>query len=336
MRAVFYLDKRSVNDATVFYISILEDCLKSLGFDDIIFAYDIKSVVKPDLIVTISSINFVKAKLRYPFTPTISWRQGASFEEALMTRAPYKWVPFYICEFITLHCADLLLFISDKMNEYYRHKFLYRGTNFIIMPCYNLPLGDFMNDGRYNKPTFVYAGGINKWQSIDEMMDTYAIIEKELPNASLSIYAKNTEYIMTQANKRGIKNISVKYVPLDQLQGEMEQYKYGFLLRQKNWVNYVATPTKMNSYLAAHLIPIFSNGVSDFEKNIDLGKYTILADTPLSPHDIARKILTFEKHTHDFDEYGKIVSDLFDKHYNTTKYKDLIIRRIKECKRIKV
>lgn len=328
-KAYLYCDKRSLNDATIYYVEIVNDCLRGLGYE-VITVHRLNEIINPALIFTISNYNFVKAKLRFPFVRSVNWAQGISYEEAKMTRAYWKRYPLWIFEQITIWLADMHLFVSDMMCEYYRKHFSYKNNRHVIMPCYNLPLGELSPLERYVSPTFVYAGGVSQWQGIDVLLDTYAKIEAVIPEASLTMYCKEEDYIYKEAQKRDIKNITVKYIPLDQLQKELSQYKYGFILREKNWVNYVATPTKMNSYLAAYLIPIFSNGVNDFEQNINLGEFTIMAKTPLIPNAIAEQIIAFENSDHCYIKYGNIVKDVFEQHYNNKYYKSLIIRKLTE------
>lgn len=328
-RAYLYCDKRSLNDATVYYVDLVNDCLRTRGYN-VEIVHLLKDIKNPDLIFTITSVNFIKAKIRFPFVKTLNWVQGLGVAEAKMTRPVWKWLPYWFCEQFKILFADVMLFVSEQMQCYYYKYFLYRGERHVIMPCYNLHIGNNFDVSKYLTPTFVYAGGISKWQGIDVLLDTYALIESQISNASLTMYCKERDYIINEAGKRGIKNIDVKYVPLEQLQGELQQYKYGFILREKNWVNYVATPTKMNSYLAAYLIPIFSDGVDDFSLNINLEEFTIMAQTPLNSDAIAKQIIAFENGNKCYDKYKEIVARVFSNHYNDAYYKTQIISKLQE------
>lgn len=327
MNAYLYCDPRSLNDATNFYVDIIKDCLVEEGYQ-FIQTSSLKKIKNPSLILTITSPYFIKAKIRFPFVKTIHWRQGLGYAEAKMTRPIYKWFPFWFTEFMSVWMSDLIFFVSDCMNEYYRRYFFYRGKNYVIMPCFNLTISKNFSIDRYKNPSFVYAGGISKWQGIDILLDVYALIEQEIPNSSLTLFAKDKEYLESAAKKRGIKNLSIKYVAVDKLQKELENFKYGFILREKNFVNQVATPTKMNSYLAAFLIPIFSDGVDDFNRHINLENFTIMAETPLCAKAIAQKILSFEQSEKDFSLYKNIVERIFDSHYNIQYYKQIIKERL--------
>lgn len=320
MKAYLYSDKRSLNEATLFYVSLVEDCLRECGYD-VKRTVKLGDIVSPDLIFTITSINYVKAKLKFPFVKTISWRQGLGYQEAKMTRPWWKWLPYSFAEFFTVRTAGLLLYVSERMEEYYHNYWGYKKQNFVIMPCYNLRLSDSFDVKKYESPTFVYAGGVSKWQSIDTILDTYAEIEKQLPNAKLFLYCRDNEGLRKEINSRKINNYEINFVSVDQLQNELLQYKYGFILREKNWTNEVATPTKMNSYLAAYLIPIYSDAVDDFKRNLHLGEFQLMTNTPLNAKKTATMVVNFENSQHDYTSYKKIIEDVFDSHYNDETYK---------------
>ena len=326
MKKVYlYCDPRSLNEATIYYNGIVRAGLeKAIGEFDFIVVNSLGEIRKPDIIYTITHHNFVKSKLRFPFTKTICWFQGIGYEEAKMNRPKWKWPLFKFEEWMTVHLADYILFVSEKMKDYYRQYYGYRGDNYTIMPCYNLRQSDYFNIKQYENPTFAYAGGLSKWQSIDAILDVYSIIEKHISNASLALYCKRTPELEQMINERGIRNVIILYVALEQLQDELHKYKYGFILRERNWVNLVATPTKMNSYLASYVIPIFSDGVDDFVKNINLDEFTLCAHTPLEPKKIAEQIIKFGRQPRDYRFYKTLVDNVFDSHFNDLKYIDMI------------
>ena len=95
--------------------------------------------------------------------------------------------------------------------------------------------------------------------------------EDRIITAEVSIikgkFGKKANNLIEEHN---IKTAYVKYVDLRDLNNELLKYKYGFLLRRDNLVNNVATPTKMNSYLACGLIPIFTDAITDYKDQINL------------------------------------------------------------------
>ena len=134
---------------------------------------------------------------------------------------------------------------------------------------------------------------------------------------------------------REINYYNIKYVSMDSLQDELHKYKYGFIIRDNHVVNKVATPTKMNSYLSNYLIPIFSDTVYDFNKYINLGKYTLKIKYPFDAQAIAREIIDFENKIHNYDEYKEIVKDVFRNHYNDDMYIGIISNMIGQLFNIK-
>lgn len=319
-KAYLYCYKRDLNEATTYYVDLVSKCLKMKGYS-LETVFSIKDIKNPDLIFTITCMCFAKVFFRFPFVKTLSWVQGVLFEEVTMNRFPlWKRYAILLTEWMFVRFSDMLMFVSEKMRDYYQQKFGYNKKNYIIVPCYNCHLRKDVNIRKFETPTFVYAGGLSKWQCIDTMLQTYSIVERKLPKAKLYLYCKRNAYLDELIKKYGIKNFSIDFVTVEELNEKLLQYKYGFILREDSWVNAVSTPTKMNSYLAGYVIPIFSKAVDSFTQHINLGDFTILAETPLNANEIADKIVEFEKVSHDYQQFKGIVTDLFDQYYNDEKY----------------
>lgn len=324
MKAYLYCDKRSLNDATNYYVGIILNALTSKGFS-CETTHEIREILKPTLIVTITSRYFLVAKTLFPFAKTIFWAQGVGFEEEKMRNAGIKSWPRLIVrrisEYVAVRCSSILLCVSNRMVEYFRKTYNYKRTdNYIVMPCFNLPLSSTFDILQYRKPSFVYTGNASKWQSIDFMLDVYAIVEKHIKDTTLTIYSREKDIFEKKLKSKGITKYDIKYVPTEILQEELHQYKYGFILRENHIVNNVSTPTKMNSYLASYVIPIFSDAVDDFKENIKLGEFTLMGKCPLNSNEMAKKIVTFESESLNYNDYYGYVKSIFDRHYNVTKY----------------
>lgn len=320
-KVYLYCDSRSLNEATNYYNGLVQRGLAdAIGDYEFMVVNNLGDIKRPDYIYTITPHCFVLAKIRFPFAKTICWFQGIGYEEAKMTRPRWKWPLFKIEEWYAVNHADFLLFVSEKMVDYYKEYYGYKKGNYTIMPCYNLQQSVPFNEEQYLQPSFAYAGGLSKWQSVDVLLDVYSLVEKRIPGASLTLYCKTTAELERMIVERGIKNSKVLFVPIENLQEELHKHKYGFILREKNFVNLVATPTKMNSYLASYMIPIFSDGVDDFVKNITLGEFSLCAYTPLLPDRIAEMIIDFENRTHEYNDYKSIVDRVFESHYNDSTY----------------
>lgn len=332
MRAYLYCDKRSLNDATNYYVGIIKECVceKGFSFEEV---NELNDISDPNLIMTLTSKYFFYAKLRYPKCKTIYWAQGVSAEEEKMNLRGFKSYLRYLfrryTEPIAIKKSDLLFCVSDRMVQYYKETYGYKNSgNCIVMPCYNLHLSDRFNVAQYENPTFVYAGNASKWQGVDFMLDVYFLVEQQLENAKLVICTGHKEVFLKKIKQRGISNYEIKYVPVHELQDELHKYKYGLIIREDNIVNNVATPTKMNSYLANYLIPIFSDAVDDFTRNIELKEFTVMAKCPLVAEKVAQQIIDFEKTPKNYDTYESVVNEIFMNHYNDDKYKSSIAQKV--------
>lgn len=329
---LYYCEKSSLNDATNYYVGIIERALYNKKVT-LVKTMSLDSIVDADIIVTITVKAFFKAKCRNRKAKTIFWSQGVSAEEAIMSDKTlynyYRFVCRFLLSFIALHLANVIFLVSEEMRKHYKHTYLCRLDDAIIMPCYNLPPSTYFELEQYNAPTFVYAGNAAAWQGVDLMLDVYALVEREITNASLMLLSKNEKEFKEKISARGIKNYEIKYVNMSNLQDELHKYKYGFILRDNHIVNRVATPTKMNSYLSNYLIPIFSNTVDDFNRHIELGEYTIKAQYPLDAKVIAQQIIEFENTPKDFRKYKTYVDSIFENHYNDEVYLNIIDYKIK-------
>lgn len=334
MKAYLYCDKRSLNDATNFYVGMIKESLNNLGYEFII-CHRIQDIKGADLIVTITDTFFFKAKLVYPFKKTIYWAQGITADEAKMngmlgTKSLIRYIFHILAEFLSVRTCSMMLSVSDRMNLYFKEKYGYKDNNNIIVPCFNMKLSEIFNLEQYSKPTFVYAGSASVWQCVDIMLDVYEKIERQISNATITILSADKSRFEEKIRMRNIKNYEIKYVPQDLLNEELHKYKYGFLLRENHIVNNVATPTKMNSYLSNFIIPIYSNAVEDFCRNIHLGNFSLIMQCPLSVDSITDKILTFERNTLNFMEYRNLVEKIFNTHYSRFFYVGMITKKIQE------
>ena len=91
-------------------------------------------------------------------------------------------------------------------------------------------------------------------------------------------------------------------------------------------INYVATPTKMNSYLSVGLIPIFTDAVGDFNEKIHLEEYELKFSGDINIEKSVQKILEFENNINvNTENYYNFVKSIFDNYYNDDKYIRVIL-----------
>lgn len=268
---LLFLPKKTINEATSYYVDIIDDSLKLSGY--IVHRSDnFKDVRKFKIVFVMSAKWCFLVKLVNPKAKIMTWFQGLGAEEALMSRGSKRdkliWEHL---EKFAIKNSWINIFVSRKMREHFLSKYRIKDGKYFIMPCFNKTLNknSFDYPSKYSNVSFVYAGGMDEWQCIDETLHIYSEIESVLKDTHITLLTKEKEKAFTLLSKFNIKNSKVTFVSLDKLDQELAKYKYGFLIRKDHVVNNVSTPTKMNTYIANGVLPIYTDVINDFNENIE-------------------------------------------------------------------
>ena len=321
------------NDATREYINILKDAVtEAFGITEIKTIYSVDYADDDDIFIVISPQAIIKNKLfltkkrKY-----IYWFQGVAPEEVrFLFKGLYTHIKAFIFQYTekyVLKNARQILFVSEKLHQHYKAKYGYNKNNYMIMPCFNQVLDESaFVESKYKTPKFVYAGSMAQWQCPEETISLFSEIKKSIPEATFTILTADQEQarkLLSQSNTEA----EVKYIPLKDLPTEMAKYKYGFLLREKMIINEVSTPTKMNSYIASGVIPIFSDVIGDFKDVFRSLKYSVACDNDYDG--IIKKILEIENINIDSKDILNEYQSIFKSYYNRDAYVSSIAKRLK-------
>ena len=327
---LFFLPKRAMNEATIFYVDIIKFAFKRLDYE-VIESESLKDVVKYKNIFVMSAKWFFLVKLANPTAKITTWFQGVGSEEVLMNHnSKSDRVLWIFVEYLALNFSWLNIYVSKSMRDYYLNTYKMKNEDYFIMPCFNKELNveSFSFPGKYTNPSFVYAGSLDKWQCIDETLSLYSKIEKEIPNANLTLLTKDRERAIQLIKKYEIRNSNVKFVALDRLDEELKSFKYGFLIRENHIVNNVSTPTKMSSYLANGIIPIYTNVIKDFNVNIDSECFVSLNYKDNTDIWASKILISHNSTERNIDSFKKEVYDLFSIYYSKENYITLLSNKI--------
>lgn len=312
MYKIFIKKERLVARVTDYYLETVGQALKDLGYQ-VRYGYD-WDPDRTDLAVTCTATSAVTLAARK--IPYLYWAQGIWPEESLMrhgSRLRFRLTSFL--EKRALAKAEFVFFVSDAMRAHYEKKY---GLSFedrcYIMPCSNEELhsGSFDTPGKYESSTFCYVGGLSPWQCFEETLELYSRIEKELPGAKLLLYVPTPEAARPIAEKYGIRNYELDYVPVEELPQRLAGVKYGFVLRKDDPINQVATPTKVVSYLASGIIPIYSRCMSGIRSILRDSRYAVALD----PEDTLSDLLETFRSPIQAKEVRKDIENIFRKHYD--------------------
>ncbi|WP_121666118.1 glycosyltransferase family protein [Mesonia aquimarina] len=325
MKLLFYITQfDQVKDATQFYLETI--CEALTGSAKMQMTDKISDLKDADYVMTFTVTDFFRLKLKNPKIKIIHWFQGIIPEEArLKTKNRKQYFAFSMLERFTLKFAIFNFFVSDAMKNHYRKKYAYKKKNYFIMPCFNGKLQHkrafFEKD--YTNPDFVYIGSMATWQCVDTVLSVFKSVKDKIPKARLTLLTGQQEKAEKKCAKYNVE-ASIGYVPLENIDQELLNYKYGFLLRDDINVNRVATPTKMSTYMASGVVPVYTDVIEAFSVFNSLNYQVKINNSTVT--DIAEKIINFEKQAIDNEILYEEYKQVFENYYSKKKY----IKNIKE------
>lgn len=337
MKINFYLPEKSLNDATIYYTELIKKAFNENNFEIKSFSNTNFKYNNSDFFFTIRVRDFINLYKKTRSKKIIMWFQGISPEEYLMInnysfKSKFIYYIFSILERITLKISYFNFFVSNKMKEHYSEKYNQKIDNDCIIPCYNKHLNkEYFKSEIKKELSFVYAGSLYSWQCFEKTVQLYKEIERKDSKASLTILTKEIDEAKVILKKYKVKNYNVLYVSLDALDAELSKYQYGFLIRDNHPINNVSTPTKMNSYLAVGLIPIYTDVIYSFNENLNLLNFEIKFTFKQNIVDVANKIIENSKHINYNDFYdicAKNFLEYYDDSFNILKIKNNLIDKI--------
>lgn len=275
---MYWIKKEKENSTvTDFYLETIGDALKKVS--EITYIYELKDIKanrKTDTVIVGTAIAAMRALLLgYNY---IFWSQGVWPEESKMRHnSEFRFVICNTIERIVLKHAQFIFFVSDTMRSFYEKKYRLSFKNkCYIMPCSNdvMHKEAFVNE-KYNNNVFCYVGGTSVWQCFEETIELYSKIEQVLDNSKLLLLVKDKKKTIDLISKYKVKNYEIDYVDLSELPSRLSEVKFGFVLRKYDPVNYVATPTKVLTYISSGVIPIYSDSLAGIKAILATTKYKI-------------------------------------------------------------
>lgn len=332
----FYITEREYNNATSSYIKAAEETF-TLADYEVRYTSTYKNIGSGDTVFVVNYLTYLHILLFVRSKKVIIWIQGILPEELVLGRswnlkAQIKRLFYNLVERWILSDARLLLVVSQSMINHFERKWNLKCNNYFVMPCFNKDIckESFFFPDKYEHPAFVYAGTTSKWQCVEEILALYKEIEDELPNSSLLLLTQQKREMSLLVKKSGVKNATIDYVPLSEIDDVLKRCKYAFLIRKDIRVNQVATPTKMNTYIANGLIPIYSDVIGDFKKAFKHLQPQISIKTSDSINDIVLEIKTIEQEGVSAIDIYDNYQEIFDSYYNKKKYQLGLAKLIKK------
>lgn len=247
------------------YLEVVQKALIQNGYS-CEFVKSLEGIDKETLIVHPMGIDAFKYYWK-GYKNFILWQQGATADESFMRN--HSKIRYWILNKIdtfAMKKAKFILFVSEYMRKHYEKLsgVSLSGKSY-TMPCFNEEYDESVYKYKdYSKKVFTYVGSLDLWQCFDKTATLYKQIEERVPNTLFKVLTFSVDEAKRILKEKGVKNYAVACVPKEKVKQELLETTYGFILREDNMVNRVATPTKFSSYLAAGVIPIFSDCLRDF------------------------------------------------------------------------
>lgn len=327
---LLYAPTSQLNEATRYYVDTIARVAQKLG-RELRHVTALAEIPYQCDVLVIDSKSAFKLRWARPRARTWLWMQGVYPEEARMQFGSrwreVLWAGFERC---TLPRAQGVFMVSKAMHAHYVCKYGFDRPSF-IMPCANAELDPecFVTAGKYERPSFVYAGSMHMWQCFELTLDVYRLVKARCPEASLTVLTAQQDEARRIIEGAQIQDVSVDFVRLEHLQDYLKRFKYGFVLREKHVVNTVATPTKVSSYMAAGVIPIMTDAVADYVHSLAKVKPIILSQY-YDAESIANQILALEEVVIDPQGVKACYVKAFADYFDHTRYMSALARFLKD------
>ena len=255
---------------TTSYLRAIGNAYEALGRNVRYFTDgDEPAMEKTETVVIATAIDGFKLHLR-GFEHIVFWSQGVWPEESFLRHESRPRLA--ACDFIekkALVWAEKVFLVSNAMLRHYEEKYsMGLACKCLVMACSNEEVHPeaFAMEGKYSQPIFTYAGSLVAYQCIDQMLCAYAKARAVFPEARLLFFTDEVEEAERKVAAMGLEGVVVDSKPQDQLWKYVAEAKYGFVLREDSVINRVATPTKISTYLANGVIPVYGSCIEAFSE----------------------------------------------------------------------
>ena len=216
---------------------------------------------------SVLSIGNFKLLFRIPFIKKILDVHGVVPEEFRFHGDIENSEYYSELEMLAAMKSNIVIFVSDAMRRYFIDKYLEKFVaKSIILPIFqNIDIQLVEKSYKNKKPIIVYAGGLQKWQQIDIMIN---LIEQNINMYLFRFYSPYPDEFEKMVPKELINNPFLEIGSKSNIE-ILENYldcHFQFILREDVVVNKVACPTKLVEYLATGIVPIMDyEYIGDFK-----------------------------------------------------------------------
>lgn len=328
-----YCKPAEVNDATFRYIEVIRGGLRDAGMHDLGLTQDKNTLRQSDFVVTISCLAAMRALAIHPRVEIIHWFQGIEAVERRFLHKSWRgwgrWILWTLMERTLLKRARVKIFVSQQMRNFLGDK-EQSGQASLVIPCYNVDIGDIAasEPERYHRINMVYAGSMYPWQCVEQSLQVYRVVRMHRPDANMTIFTREVERASELCRHMGLTEVRVEAVSPTKLLERLNEFSYGFILRDAMPINEVSTPTKFSSYIGAGVIPIMTKATPALVEMASSTAFKITTNTPDEYNAIAESILQISKSTPSPTDVAENYRTIFEMYFDDSSHRRKIRQAI--------
>lgn len=257
IRKPLFPKKRQINDK----LSLVE-ANTLLSF--FLLAYFAK---KTDFVYVHSVYYGLCALYGYLFGTVVTDMHGLVPEELAHLGRRWSSILYGLVERLILFRSCIVVTVTDAMEGHLRSKCKHSSATFLTIPLFDLPKGSFpAKVGESQDPIrVVYAGGYQKWQNVDLMIEAVTRMQNRCRFVFLSGDLALFQDAFQQAGV--LDRVILKSVPKAEIYDYYRAVDLGFILRSDDVINQAACPTKLLEYLLCGIVPIvLDSKIGDFSR----------------------------------------------------------------------
>lgn len=223
----------------------------------------------------------------------IYWVQGLLPEESYMRhQSKLRWILLRVIEYLSFRCAFAIVYVSPGMQSFYERRYRFAAMKEAVnVPCTSDLVMSKASVRKAN--AYCYLGGMATWQRFDIVVQLMNVVLRHTPNAHFSVATPDVDLCKSILCKHASMDLleRTRVVRLDS-KGAVAEFlsaqEFGFLIRDDNPVNNVASPIKLAEYMSCGVCVIGTAGVSSYADVIRVAGYLIQSDSAISEGAIPR------------------------------------------------
>lgn len=221
-----------------------------------------------DCIFLTTYLKALELKLKGVRLPMYLWMQGDEPHESFMRNHSYlRKYALSILLWLAFRFISGVVYVSDSMRDYYQKTYSIK-TRSIVVPC----LSEFVpNHSQVHRipNSYVYIGGLSVWQCFEKTLSIYKQIRTDdsifhIITRDVALATQKVKEIV--GDKNGIEIYSI--TNRRQIPETLQKFQFGFLIRENNVVNQVASPIKFLEYISCGVNVIMTDAVPSYARMV--------------------------------------------------------------------